>query len=111
MDENTELFVALCLAVVRQAQEVTETAWRSMREAQRIAEYKFGVFPVGDYDHEDVAWYAALGIAANEGAYIKYGVAEALPERAEAIRLLSESHPDVVAAAQKAVKDAVGGAA
>jgi hypothetical protein len=110
MDNETELFVDLCLAVVRQTQEVTEESWRAMRNAQRKAEYKFGTFAADGYERADVAWYAALGIAADAGAYARYGVTEAATCRAEAISMLADARPQIVSAARDAVRAAIGGA-
>jgi hypothetical protein len=109
MDNGTQLFVDLCLAVVRQAREVTEESWRAMRDAQRKAEYKFGTFVADGYEHADVAWYAALGIAADAGAYARHGVTEAATCRAEAISMLADAHPEIVSAAREAVQGAIGG--
>lgn len=99
--KKAETFAALCVALVNQARERTETAWRAMRRAQSSAE--------GEFSHRDGnPWYAAMGLCAEEGVYADCGRTVPLRDHADALRAIKAAHSDAVDAARIAVRNAMG---
>ena len=99
-DKKTEAFVALCVALVAQSREQTETAWRAMRNAQKRAENEF---LHGDGD----PWYAAMGLCAEEGVYATFGRTVPMAEHADELRTITATFHGTVTAAREAVRNAM----
>jgi hypothetical protein len=105
MSNETQLFVDLCLAMAVYNRDRSDVSRRALREAQLAAEGRFGAMN----GETDVALMAALALCVEEGVMAVYWIVTPSARESAHLRVLTESYPEVVAAARAAVRSAIGG--